>query len=57
MGRDRYTQSDSATYTAGTVRMLMGAYRRNLANTIEPPMCGGDAAFCQITLTTCYHYY
>jgi len=20
-------------------------------------MCGGDAALCQITLTTCYHYY
>jgi len=29
------------------------AYFRHLANTIEPPMCGGDAAFCQITLTTC----
>jgi len=26
---------------------------RNLANTIEPFMCGGDAALCQITLTTC----
>jgi len=20
-------------------------------------MCGGDAALCQITLTTCYYYY
>jgi len=20
-------------------------------------MCDGDAAFCQITLTTCYYYY
>jgi len=28
--------------------------RRNLANTIEPPICGGDAALLQITLTTCY---
>jgi len=26
---------------------------RHLANTIEPSMCGGDAAFCQVTLTTC----
>jgi len=31
-----------------------GAHWRNLANAIEPFMCGGDAAFCQITLTTCY---
>jgi len=27
---------------------------QGLANTIQPSMCGGDAAFCQITLTTCY---
>jgi len=26
---------------------------RNLANTIEPFVCCGDAALCQITLTTC----
>jgi len=26
---------------------------RHLANAIEPSMCGGDAALCQITLTTC----
>jgi len=24
-----------------------------MVNTIELSMCGGDAAFCQITLTTC----
>jgi len=30
------------------------AHWHNLANTIEPSMCGGDAACCQITLTTCY---
>jgi len=24
-----------------------------LANMTEPPMCGGDVALCQITLTTC----
>jgi len=22
----------------------------------KPSMCGGDAALCQITLTTCYFY-
>ena len=39
----------------GTVRMPMGAYGRNLANTIEPSVRGADAALCQIrpTLTTC----
>jgi len=25
-----------------------------VANTIEPSVCGDDAALCQITLTTCY---
>ena len=25
------------------------------ANTIEPSVCCGDAALCQITLTTCYY--
>jgi len=29
-----------------------GAHWRHLANTIEPSVCGGDAALCQITLTT-----
>jgi len=32
----------------------VGAHWRNLANTIEPSVCGGDAALCQTTLTTCY---
>jgi len=27
---------------------------RHLLNTIEPPVCGGDAAFCQIILTTLF---
>ena len=31
----------------------MGAHWRHLANTIEPSLCGGDAALCRITLTTC----
>jgi len=29
------------------------AQLRNLATTIEPSVCGGDAALYQITLTTC----
>jgi len=29
-----------------------GAHLCHLANTIEPSMCGGYVAFCQITLTT-----
>jgi len=32
------------------------AHWRHLANTTEPSVCGGDAALCQITLTTCYYY-
>jgi len=32
-----------------------GAYWRHLANMIEPFVCGGDAALCQITLTACYY--
>jgi len=31
-----------------------GAHWLHLANTIELSMCCGDAAFCQITLTTCF---
>jgi len=31
----------------------METHWRNLANTNEPSTCGGDEAFCQITLTTC----
>jgi len=32
------------------------AHWRHLLNTIAPSMCDGDAAFCQITLTTCQKY-
>ena len=32
-----------------------GAHGRNLANTIEPSMCVGHSACCQITLTTCLY--
>jgi len=30
---------------------------RYLTNTNEPSLCGGDAASCQISLTTCYDDY
>jgi len=33
---------------------IWGAHWRHLTNTTEPSMCSGDAALCQITLTTCY---
>jgi len=33
---------------------IFGAYWRHLANTTEPFVCGGHAALCQITLTTCF---
>jgi len=31
-----------------------GAHWHRLVNTIEPSMCGSDAACCWVTLTTCY---
>ena len=31
----------------------MRAHSRYLANTIQPSVCGGDATWCQIILTTC----
>jgi len=34
---------------------IWSAHWRHLKNTTEPSMCGGDAALCQITLTTCYY--
>jgi len=33
---------------------IWGAHWCDLANTTEPSVCGGDAALCQVTLTTCY---
>jgi len=41
MSSNRYTQCDSAEGSTGM-------------NTIEPFVCGGNAAVCQVTLTTCY---
>jgi len=37
------------------VRMPIGVYHwRHLANTTELSACGGDAALCKITTTTCF---
>jgi len=33
----------------------MGAQYHHLANAVEPSVCGGNAAFCQISLTACFH--
>jgi len=33
---------------------IWGAHWRHLKNTTEQSMCGGDAALCPITLTTCF---
>ena len=33
-----------------------GARWRQLANTTEPSVCGGDAVYRQITLTTCFFF-
>jgi len=38
------------------VTLDAGAYLRHLANTIEPSMRGGDAALCQVTLTTGFYF-
>ena len=35
--------------------LYMGAHWLQLVNTTEPSVCGVDAAFFQITLTTCYY--
>jgi len=37
----------------GSAQGSMFLWLAHLANTIEPSMCGGDAACCQITLSTC----
>jgi len=40
-------------WAEGSKCYMMGM--RHLANTTEPCVCGGDAALCQITMTTCYY--
>jgi len=36
---------------------IWSAYWRQIANTTELSVYGGNAALCQITLTTCCDYY
>jgi len=36
------------------VFLYMGVHWRHLGNTTALSVCGGDAALCQITLTTCF---
>jgi len=44
------------THVGARKHVLHGAaHWLNLANTSKLSMCGGDAALCQITLTTCYY--
>jgi len=41
----------------GWAERSMGAHWRQVANTTEPFVCGGDAALCKITLTIYLFYY
>ena len=54
--RDRYTQSNSARdrLVAADAYEVHISATSGVGNTTEPSICGGDAALCQITLTTCY---
>jgi len=56
MSDGRYIQSNSAGPAPVWCRCWLGCTRRSahwhqLVNTIDPPVCGGNAALCQITLT------
>ena len=46
---------DVAVATIFLVFYISGVHCRHLANSTELSLCGGDAALCQITLTTCYY--
>jgi len=51
-----YCLQDTVAY-AKEHMPVADAYWCNLANTIESFVFGGDAAFCQITLTTCFYHH
>jgi len=40
-----------------TSSVVFARWRQCFLNTTEPSMCGGDAACCEITLTTCYLHF
>ena len=61
MSSGRYTQSNSAGGSTGTLQMPIGVYQmgsqwRHL-DMIELSVCSSDAALCRVTLTTCYRYH
>jgi len=49
--------STSSVVFAGSMCPHQRAHWCQPANTIEPSVCVGAAALCQITLTTCYYSY
>jgi len=56
----RQAEGSTSSIILNRIRIPHGmAQWRHLANTIELSVFGGDAALCQITLTTCYadYYY
>jgi len=52
--RWRSTVAKGCCYSNQFVFLYMGVHWRHLANTTEPSVCSGNAALCQITLTTCF---
>jgi len=55
--RTRYCFQDSLMCAKEPFILVAGAHWRLLIDAIEPSVCGGDAALCQITLTTYYCYF
>jgi len=53
MYNNRCTQSGSAGDRTYSGVLDVDAHLRRLANTVEPFVCGGDAALYQIALPTC----
>ena len=52
--RNGWTDRDAVwVVDSGGLKETWGAHWRNLANATEPSVCSGDAALCQISLTTC----
>ena len=54
---DRDAVWDSDSMSPGKHVLGCDARWHNLLNTIEPSVCSGDAACCQITLTGCCYFY
>jgi len=54
---DRVKRKFNRIYQVAPMCPRTRAHLRHLANTVEPSVCSGDAALCQIALTTCFHPY